>query len=179
MHGSVALGRADVALASDPELDRGLRLDLAVDPLELGAVALQRFDLHARQLVLDACGDRSAIGRGVVVGSRERAVGTTHPATGETQTVERLRASDLMHEMQIDVDQALGDLVRLSDLVEQRLRHSLLVLSFLDGFAGGKRQLRLSPADTTARKVASRAVPFSKWCGRSASKVTTSPSASS
>ena len=43
-----------------------------------------------------------------------------------------------MHEVQVDVDQAVGDLVGLPDLVEQGLRH----------------QLRRSPAATTARNSA-------------------------
>ena len=60
---------------------------------------------------------------------------------------------------------ARRDLVGLPDLVEQRLWHSCL-----DSGSG------VSPAETTARKAASAVVGFSKWWGRSASKVTQSPS---
>ena len=63
---------------------------------ELGAVALERLDLHARELVGDPRGDRRAVGRHVVVGGGERAVGPAHGAAGEPQAVERLRARDLV-----------------------------------------------------------------------------------
>ncbi|CKP54816.1 Uncharacterised protein [Mycobacterium tuberculosis] len=35
----------------------------------------------------------------------EGELGPPHPAPGQAQAVERLRAGDLMHQMQIDVDQ--------------------------------------------------------------------------
>ena len=92
------------------------------DP-ELGAVALQRFDLHARERVLDARGDGRAVGRRVVVGGRQRAIGPAHAAPGQPQTVEGLGAGDLVHEVQVDVQQARRDLVGLPELVEQGLRH--------------------------------------------------------
>ena len=65
----------------------------------------------------------------------------TVPA-GEPQPLERLRRGDLVDEVQVDVEQAVGDLVRLPDLVEQRL-----------GVI--ERQLLLRPAATTAQKRAS------------------------
>ncbi len=71
---------------------------------ELFAVALERFHLHARKLVLDARGHGRAVGGRVVVGGRERAVGTAHLAPRKAQAVERLRARDLVHEVQVDVD---------------------------------------------------------------------------
>ena len=95
---------------------------------ELLAVALERFHLHAGELVLDPRRDRRAVGGGVVVGGGERAVGPADSATGEAQPVEGLRAGDLVDEVQIDVDQAVGDLVGLPDLLEQRLWHSSSVL---------------------------------------------------
>ncbi len=73
---------------------------------ELLAVALERLHLHPRELVLDARRHRRAVGRRVVVGRRERAVGPAHRATGEAQPVEGLRARDLVHEVQVDVQQA-------------------------------------------------------------------------
>ena len=65
---------------------------------------------------------------------------------------------DLVDQVQVDVEQARRDLVGGPDLVEQRLAHE-----------------RRSPADTTASRAASSFPWFSKWCGRSASKVTLSP----
>src|SRR3954465_8542693 len=59
---------------------------------ELRAVALERLDLHAAELVADAGGDRRAVRGDVVVRGRERAVGAAHLATVEAQAVERLRA---------------------------------------------------------------------------------------
>ena len=48
-----------------------------------------------------------------------RAVGAADRAAGEAQPVEGLRRGDLVDEVQVDVDQVLGDLVGLPDLVEQ------------------------------------------------------------
>ena len=69
--------------------DAELGADHVDDPLAVGAervdrdaellaVALERFDLHARELVLDPRRDGRAVGGRVVVGGRERAVGTAH-----------------------------------------------------------------------------------------------------
>ena len=88
-------------------------------------------------------------------------------ATGQAQPVEGLRARDLVDEVQVDVQQAVRYLVALPDLVEQRLWHRSLA----------RRQLRRSPArDHREEHGLSSAVGFSKWWGRSASKVTQSPS---
>ena len=73
---------------------------------ELRAVALERFDLHARELVLDARGHGRAVGGRVVVGGGERAIGPAHGAPGQAQPVEGLRAGDLVHEVQVDVEEA-------------------------------------------------------------------------
>ena len=60
----------------------------------------------------------------VVVGRRERAVGAADLAAGEPEPVERLRARDLVDEVQVDVDEpARRDLVGVPDLVEQGLWH--------------------------------------------------------
>ena len=75
---------------------------------ELLAVALERLDLHAAELVADARRDRRAVGGHVVVGRGQRAVGPAHRAPGEAQAVEGLRARDLVDEVQVDVEQALG-----------------------------------------------------------------------
>ena len=87
---------------------------------ELGAVALERLDLHARELVADARGDRRAVGGDVVVGGGERAVRAADGAAGQAQALEGLRARDLVDEVQVDVEQAGRHLVRGPDLVEQR-----------------------------------------------------------
>ena len=61
---------------------------------ELGAVALERLDLLARELVADRveAGALARVGRDVVVGGRERAVRPAHLAAGQPQALERLRA---------------------------------------------------------------------------------------
>ena len=112
---------------------------------ELLAVALERLHLHAAELVADARRDRRAVGRHVVVGGRQRAVGAPYGAAGEAQAVEGLRARDLVDEVQVDVQQARRDLVCGPDLVEQRRAHE-----------------RRSPADTTASRAASSSPGFSK-----------------
>ena len=137
---------------------------------ELLAVGLERLDLHAAELVLDERDRRRAVGRHVVVGGGQRAVGAADRAAGEPQPVEGLRARDLVDEVQVDPQQARRDLVGGPDLVEQRRRAV--------GCGHGCQLLR-RPAETTASRIASSSPGFSKWWGRSASKVTQSPSASS
>jgi hypothetical protein len=102
----------------DPLAVRAERVDRDA---ELGAVALERLHLHARELVLDPRRHGRAVGGRVVVGGRERAVGPAHRAAGQAQPVERLRAGHLVDEVQVDVEQAGRHLVGLPDLVEQRL----------------------------------------------------------
>src|SRR3954464_10496691 len=68
--------------------------------------------------------------------------------------------------MEVDVDQVAIDLGGFPDLLEQVLGH-------------GSSYPRRSPAATTANSLASDEALFSKWCGRSASKVTLSPALSS
>ena len=106
-------------------------------------------DLHAAELVADARRDRRAVGRHVVVGGGQRAVGPADAAAGEAQAVEGLRRGDLVDEVQVDVEQALGHLVGVPDLVEQRAGH-------------GADQLLRSPAETTASRAASPGPGFSK-----------------
>ena len=103
------------------------------------------------------CGDRGPVRGDVVVGGRERAVGPADRAAGEPQALERLRAGHLVDEVQVDVEQTGRHLVVGPDLVEEGAHD------------------RRSPADTTASRTASSFPWFSKWCGRSASKVTQSP----
>ena len=105
---------------------------------------------------------RRAVGRDVVVGGRQGLVGTADLPIGKTQTVEGLRRGHLVDQVQVDVDQVAVDLVRLQ-IFSKRL------------FGIGPP----SPASARRRPPRSaghRSSPlFSKWCGRSASKVTLSP----
>ena len=120
--GNAELGTDDV---HDPLAVGAQRVDRYP---ELGAVALQGFDLDARELVLDARGDGRAVGRRVVVGGGERAVGPAHLAPGEPQPVEGLGTRDLVHEVQVDVQQVgarSADLVGVPELVEQGLCHQM------------------------------------------------------
>ena len=52
-----------------------------------------------------------AVGGHVVVGGRQRLVGPAHLAAGHPQPLEGLRRGHLVDEVQVDVDQVLGDLV--------------------------------------------------------------------
>ena len=75
-----------------------------------------------------AIGWSMSSGRDVVVLGGERQVGPAHRAAGQPQPVEGLRAGDLVHEVQVDVEQvglALGPShdVRLPDLLGQRACH--------------------------------------------------------
>ena len=176
--------RGGVRVAADDRharlRDAELGADHVHDPLALGAervdgdaelraVALERLDLHARELVLDARRDRRAVGRRVVVGRRERAVGAAHRAPGQAQAVERLRARDLVDEVQVDVEQAVAR--PRGPPRSCRTASSASLVSSLSCVAGRRRR--------RPGTAASPAAGFSKWWGRSASKVTQSPSASS
>ena len=129
-----------VAVAADdrhPRLGQPeLGADHVHDPLAVGAervdrdaellaVSLQRLDLDAGELVGDQLRGGGAVGGHVVVGGGERLVGPADRAALEPQPVEGLRRGDLVDEVQVDVDQPVADLVRVPDLVEQRLRPSL------------------------------------------------------
>ena len=70
---------------------------------ELLAVARERRDLRRRDRVLER--PVEAGGRHVVVHRRDGEVGPAHAAAREAQPVERLRRRDLVHEVQIDVEQ--------------------------------------------------------------------------
>jgi len=90
---------------------------------ELSAVLVQRLELSARDGVLHRCRDR--VGGHVVVRRREGPVRSTDAATLEAQAVEGLGTRDLVHEVQVDVQQrrlALGgrDDVLVPDLLEER-----------------------------------------------------------
>ena len=82
---------------------------------ELLDVARERVELLARDVVLDRA--REVPRRHVVVGRRDRAIGPPHRAPGEPQTLERLRARDLVDEVQVDVEQVAAEGVVVPDLL--------------------------------------------------------------
>ena len=167
-------GLGDAQLRSDDVDDAAaVRAQRVQGHAELLAVRLQRLDLLARQLVGDHPGDGRVVGRDVVVGRRQGPVRAAHLAALQAEAVEGLRRGHLVDEVQVDVDQVVGDLVSLPDLVEHRLwGHRLLLVSRLSV------QLRLSPAAITARSSAGSAPGLWRLWGRSASKVALSPPAS-
>ena len=145
-----------------------------------------------RELVLDARRDGRAVGGRVVVGGRERAVGPAHAAAGQAQPVERLRARHLVDEVQVDVEQ--GGRAEPPRGPPRSCRTSSLAWSSAPLLVGGWCCLDEDPcrgpavsvgppiscASARRRRPPERRPPrwsgFSKWCGRSASKVTQSPS---
>ena len=82
---------------------------------ELLHVARERVELLARDVVLDRA--REVPRRHVVVGRRDRAIGPPHRAAGEPQPLERLRARDLVDEVQVDVEQVAPERVVVPDLL--------------------------------------------------------------
>ena len=97
--------------------DAELRADHVHDPLMLGAERVDR-DPELRALCssvstwmresssLISAATRRAVGRHVVIGGRQRAVGPADLAAVHPQAVERLRARHLVHQVQVDVEQA-------------------------------------------------------------------------
>jgi hypothetical protein len=98
---------------------------------ELGAVPAQRLDLRARHRVRDR---REDVQRGdVVVFGRDGEVRPADGAAREAEPVERLRTGDLVHEVEIDVEQVrflpltLTDQVLIPHLLGQRDSHGRLL----------------------------------------------------
>jgi hypothetical protein len=106
---------------------------------ELGAVLAQRLDLGARHRVGD--GQLDVGGRDVVVLGGQRQVGAPDRAAGQPQPVERLRAGDLVHQVQVDVEQvgfvALtgAHQVPVPDLLGQRASHVIAPVTTRGGFS--------------------------------------------
>src|SRR6185437_10477413 len=71
---------------------------------EVGTVFAQRVDLRSGDLVDDV---ETAFQRGghVVIDGGDAAVRTAYLAAGETEPLKRLRRSDLVEQLQIDVEQ--------------------------------------------------------------------------
>src|SRR5262249_7575076 len=100
-------------------------VDRNVGDAELDDIALQGIDLELRLGLVDA--GLAVAGRDVVVGDRNRRIGTAHLAPGQLQSLERLRRRHFMAEVKVDVEKisALpggGDDMAVPDLVEQRAR---------------------------------------------------------
>ncbi len=70
---------------------------------EFGAVSAQRLDLSARHRVGDRLVDVD--GGHVVILGGQRQIGAPHRPAGQAEAVESLRAGDLVHQMQVDVNQ--------------------------------------------------------------------------
>ncbi len=89
---------------------------------EVSAVLAQRGNLFGCDLV-DDIEPAFDGGRHVVIDGGDGAIGPAHLAAGETQAFKRLRRRDLVHQLQIDVEQrglALGldHYVLLPDFLE-------------------------------------------------------------
>ena len=100
---------------------------------ELGSVDSQRVDLLGR----DRVGDRlvDVLGRDVVVLGRNREVGSAHTSTAQPEAVERLRAGDLVDEVEVDVEQFWLTLGGVNEMAVphffwQGLSHCELLLTF-------------------------------------------------
>jgi len=122
---------------------------------------------------------------------RQRAVGPAHRAARQAQTVEGLRTGDLVHQVQVDVEQAGLHLVRLPDLLEHALgivislRSGLAVLILMRTPSGSGCVRGWAPSSCASvprrrrRGTRPRTRRVLEVVGRSASKVTQSPSLSS
>ena len=141
-HGAERAVRGGVAVAADDRQaglgEPQLRADDVHDALlgvvhrverhaELGAVLAQGLDLGAGHRVRDR---REDVQRGdVVVLGRDGEVRPADGAAGEAEPVERLRAGDLVHEVEIDVEQVrllpltLANQVLIPHLLGQRGTH--------------------------------------------------------
>ncbi len=130
---------------------------------ELRAVGLERLDLHAAELVLDPRGDRRAVGR-ARCGRRWRPCGRAGAPDGRRAAGRRTPAGSSPR------GRGAGRCRGGRRPPRGRPRSCRTAWS-----GSGMVQLRRRPALTTARTAAGRGPGFSKWWGRSASKVTVSP----
>ena len=103
-HTTVMPGQGAALLGSDDVHDALAGVaHREVDDAELLGVLAQHLDLAGRDRVGDRLVDVG--GRHVVVLGGDGEVGPADRPTGEAQAVERLRAGDLVHEVQVDVEQ--------------------------------------------------------------------------
>jgi hypothetical protein len=108
-------GQREPLLGTD-DVDDALAGVVHVELLDAvaGAVLVQGINLEPRYRVRDAVG---AIGGGhVVIGHRDVGVAPPGLPAGERQTFEGLGRGDLVHEMPIDVDQAVAILIFMNDV---------------------------------------------------------------
>ena len=95
---------------------------------KLAAILLQRFNLPGRNRVGDRKAPRS--GRDVVIDRSHRAQRLPHRSSRSPQTVEGLRRSHFMHQVQIDVEKRRlafrgSDHVRIPDFFKQSTRRHI------------------------------------------------------
>ncbi|GFO81817.1 MAG: hypothetical protein A49_14440 [Methyloceanibacter sp.] len=148
-----AMGRGVAVAAHDGGAGQGealLRADHVDDALALVELVIivdaeilgvlgERGDLRRGIRIVDALG--TVRGRHVVVDDGERLLGRAHFAAGHAQTLEGLRARDLVDEMAVDIDEAgsvgsLVDQMFVPDLVVKRAGFGhLRVLSLSDRHA--------------------------------------------
>ena len=91
------------------------------------------------ELVADARGDRRAVGRHVVVGGGERAVGPADLAAGQPQAVEGLRARDLVDEVQVDVDAGPGATSWAAQILSNSVRRLVMLAAAQAGGHDGQQ----------------------------------------
>jgi hypothetical protein len=118
-------GLGEPELRPDDVHDSLLFMAERVQPdAEVRAVLAQRLDLRAR----DGIGDREqVVGGRVVVFGGDRQIGPPHRTAGHAQPVERLRAGDLVQQVQVDVEQVglavgLPNHVSVPNLLRERAR---------------------------------------------------------
>jgi hypothetical protein len=100
-------GFGETKLGSDNVDDALLgRLDIEEFDAEVGAIFSQRFDLLVGNLIDDVETVCDAAGGDVVIYRGDGSVGAAQLATSHAETVEGLRAGDLVDQMQIDVENA-------------------------------------------------------------------------
>src|ERR1051325_9348555 len=78
-------------------------MDAKARDTEFPAILFELLELLARDRIHD--GERAIRGRDAVVGGGERALGAPHLEPALSQTGERLRRSDLMYQVKVDIDQ--------------------------------------------------------------------------
>ncbi len=113
-------GLGEALLRTDDVDDALARITHAVEAdAELLAVPREHIHLLGR----DGVGHRlvEVGGRDVVVHRRDREVGTAHAAPCDAQAVERLRGGDLVHQVQVDVEEVGFPLRGMDDVAVPQL----------------------------------------------------------
>ena len=123
---------------------------------KLAAIFLQRFDLFRRYRVGDGQAARS--GRDVMVDGRDRAQRLAETASIDAQTVEGLRRSHFMHQVQVDIDQrwlcsGSGNHMRVPNLLKQSTRRHVYSFAQSQAIVQGRD---ISEAKILAREISGR-----------------------